>query len=110
PTSPWPPVVNGMSDAICEKLLSSELTVSPDGTLRAAPPDEDVVLLEPPAAATATTPSTAPNCAALVKLTDPMVFLLRCYTATGRETSDPLTRDSERTWTPSTAYSSLSCS
>src|SRR6202048_3310654 len=68
PTSPWPAAVTGLSDAIWEKLLSSELTLSPDGTVPVPPPDDDDgVLLPPHAAATATTPSTAPYCAALVK-------------------------------------------
>src|ERR1700694_5541386 len=110
PTSPLPAAVSGLSDAIGEKLLSSELTLSPDGTVTAPPPDDDGVLLDPHAAATATTPSTAPNCAALVKLPETMVVLLRCYTAKGRETSDPLSRETERKSAPSAAYSSLSCS
>jgi hypothetical protein len=56
-----------------EKLVSNEVTLSPEGTV--APPeddDDDGVLVEPHAATTPAIPSTAPHRTARVILLDPV--------------------------------------
>jgi hypothetical protein len=54
------------------KLVSNEVTLSPEGTVAAPEDDDDGVLVEPHAATTPAIPSTAPQRTARVILLEPV--------------------------------------
>jgi hypothetical protein len=72
PTSPWPDAVRGFNELITEKLVSNEVTLSPEGTVAVPEDDDDGVLVEPQAATSPAIPSTAPQRTARVILLEPI--------------------------------------